>query len=78
MKNNNLMATIVRASAEAMVRTSAQVMAQKAADLIAQLQGTEDVLREIAQNGTPIFDLQEKVRGARATMESVLATLNNL
>lgn len=75
---NNLMATIARASVETAVRTNAQVMAQKAADLVAQLQGTEDVLKEFARGGVFVFDLQEKIRGARATMEGVLATLNNL
>ena len=75
---NNLMATIARASVETAIRTNAQVMAQKAADLVAQLQGTEDVLKEFARGGVSVFDLQEKIRGARTTMESVLVTLNNL
>lgn len=75
---NNLMATIARASVEMAVRTNAQTMAQKAADLVAQLQGTEDLIKEVARGGVFVFDLQEKIRGARATMESVLATLNNL
>lgn len=76
--NNNLMATIARASVETAVRTNAQVMAQKAADLVAQLQGTEDVLKEFSRGGVSVFDLQEKIRGARATMEGVLAALNNI
>lgn len=76
--NNNLMATIARASVEMAVRTNAQTMAQKAADLVAQLQGTEDVLKEFSRGGVSVFDLQEKVTAVRATMEGVLVTLNNI
>ncbi len=76
--NNNIIATIAQASAGAMVRANAQVMAQKAADLIAQLQGTEEVLKDFARNGMPLFALQEKISGTRSIMEGVLATLNNI